>query len=166
MAFIANDIPFVLRIVVQGLLPGLPTDLSIEAQELSNSLNTVVPEINQTATSLVETCPACHVEVPLVDITSALCSNGHAWGTYLYYMSTMGTDSYPIARCSVTSFILSTPMVRTCIGCSRKAFLPLSQKPPERANWLPAAARSWLVEQLLEAVHHCLFCGNSFVTIL
>jgi general transcription factor 3C polypeptide 4 len=28
------------------------------------------------------------------------------------------------------------------------------------------AARSWIVEELLEAVNRCLFCGNSFVSIL
>src|SRR5882762_9932844 len=71
-----------------------------------------------------------------------------------------------LARCSVTSFILATPMVRTCVGCSRKAFLPLSRKEPASPNWLPVAAQSWIVEELLEAVHCCLFCGNSFVSIL
>jgi Putative zinc-finger of transcription factor IIIC complex len=77
------------------------------------------------------------------------------------------------ARCSVTSFILSTPMVRTCIGCSRKAFLP-SPEPsngaesdgPHSGVGLPAVARSWVVEELLGAVHRCLFCGNSFVSVL
>lgn len=33
-------------------------------------------------------------------------------------------------------------------------------------NWLPVAARGWVVEELLEAVHRCLFCGNSFVSVL
>lgn len=84
----AADVPFVLRIVVQGLLPGLPPDLSVEAQNLSTNLNASIPGMDQSATGLIELCPACHVEVPLVDITNALCTNGHAWGVFpLVYVS-------------------------------------------------------------------------------
>jgi general transcription factor 3C protein 4 len=77
--------------VVQGLLPGLPPDLSLEAQNLSANLNASLHGIDQAATGLNELCPACHVEVPLVDITNALCANGHAWGKFslvfsFYYM--------------------------------------------------------------------------------
>lgn len=87
-----KEVPYVLRIVVQGLLPGLPPDLADEAQELSARLNTAVPGLarlnaavhgndrDQAAAGLNESCPACHVDIPLVDITSALCDNGHAWG--------------------------------------------------------------------------------------
>lgn len=57
-------------------------------------------------------------------------------------------------------------MVRTCIGCSRKALLPVPQSPAVDESWLPAAARSWIVKELLEAVQRCLFCGNSFVGIV
>lgn len=74
------DVPFVLRIVVQGLLPGLPPDLSLEAQNLSVNLHATVPGVDHSGIGLQELCPACNVEVPLVDITSALCANGHAWG--------------------------------------------------------------------------------------
>lgn len=76
----AADVPFVLRIVVQGLLPGLPPDVSAEAQNLSAGLNAALHGIDQAATGLIELCPACQVEIPLVDITNALCTNGHAWG--------------------------------------------------------------------------------------
>jgi len=163
---LATDLPFVLRIVVQGLLPGLPPDLSVEAQNLSANLNPALQGIDQMSTGLVELCPACHVEVPLVDITNALCPNGHAWSTcFTVHSPSVLCSSIP-ARCTVTSFILATTMVRTCIGCSRKAFLPLSQNPSGSPNWLPVAARSWIVEELLEAVNRCLFCGNSFVSIL
>ncbi|KZP30470.1 hypothetical protein FIBSPDRAFT_777198 [Athelia psychrophila] len=143
------DVPFVTRIVIQGLLPGLPPDLSHEVQNLSASMSAVLPGLDHEAGGITESCPACHVEVPLVDITRAVCENGHVW-----------------ARCSITSFILATPMVRTCIGCSRKAFLPLYHRHSETQNWLPTAGKSWIVEGLLEAVTHCLFCGNSFVSIL
>jgi len=142
-----GDIPFVFRIVVQSLLPNSPPDLSIEAEHLSEMVHTAMPADASFSNGLNEHCPACDVEVPLQDTISAVCSNGHVW-----------------ARCSITSFILATPFVRTCIGCSRKAFLPLSRS--EVTNWLPTAARSWIVEELLEAVQRCLFCGNNFVTIL
>ena len=56
-------------------------------------------------------------------------------------------------------------MVRTCIGCSRKALLPVPCSAVDE-NWLPVAARSWIVKELLEAVQRCLFCGNSFVGIV
>ncbi|KAF9465990.1 putative zinc-finger of transcription factor IIIC complex-domain-containing protein [Collybia nuda] len=148
-----SDIPFVLRMVVQSLLPGSPEDLSAEGNHLSTIVQTVVstgPQVVSVANIFNERCPACNVEVPLHDITSAVCSNGHTW-----------------ARCTVTTFILSTPLVRTCIGCSRKAFLPPSSSgSSSNQNWLPAAARGWVVEELLEAVHRCLFCNNSFVSVL
>ena len=57
-------------------------------------------------------------------------------------------------------------MVRTCIGCSRKALLPVSQSLDKDDSWMPVAARSWIVKELLEAVERCLFCGNSFVGIV
>ncbi|KIM61276.1 hypothetical protein SCLCIDRAFT_16159 [Scleroderma citrinum Foug A] len=148
MALTPVDIPFVLRVVVQSLLPGSPSDLSSEAQALSDRVKAVV-EIDPNIAGLHEVCPACHIGVPLQDITQATCLKGHTW-----------------ARCSVTSFILSTSMVRTCIGCSRKALLPVSQSQAKDDNWMPVAARSWIVKELLEAVERCLFCGNSFVGLV
>lgn len=132
-----------------------------------------VPSEADIMTQLMELCPACGVEVPLEDITSAVCREGHTWGTffvtlfYSYFVLTIH-----LARCSITTFILSTPWVRTCVGCSRKAFFPpsahvrpdgqrdLDQIPPIIAQG------GWVVEELLEAVKGCLFCGNRFVSIL
>ncbi|KAG6844758.1 hypothetical protein H0H87_003981 [Tephrocybe sp. NHM501043] len=148
----SNDIPFILRMVVQSLLPGSPEDLSTEGNALQKISQAVVypnPEDRPITNTFNERCPACGVEVPLEDITNAVCSNGHSWD-----------------RCSITTFILSTPLVRTCVGCSRKAFLPLSTPNTPSDNWLPEAARGWVVEELLEAVHRCLFCNNSFVNVL
>lgn len=142
----APDIPFVLREVVQSLLPGSPQDLADEAQALSDALTASSFAIDPTVAALHEHCPACHAEVPLHDITRATCPNGHAW-----------------ARCTITSFILSTSNVRTCIGCSRKALLPFAASDESQ---LPVAAQSWIVRDLLEAVQRCLFCGNSFVEIV
>ncbi|KAF8552235.1 hypothetical protein OG21DRAFT_1535864 [Imleria badia] len=147
-ALTPSDVPFVLRVVVQARLAGSPADLSREAEALSNKVNAAIT-IDPSIAGLHELCPACHTEVPLEDITRATCPSGHSW-----------------ARCSVTSFILSTSMVRTCIGCSRKALLPVSQRSAVDESWLPAAARSWIVRELLEAVQRCLFCGNSFVGIV
>ncbi|KAG1791213.1 uncharacterized protein HD556DRAFT_1241108, partial [Suillus plorans] len=76
----APDIPFVLREVVQSLLPGSPQDLSHEAQALSDVL-TASFSIDPAIAALHEHCPACHTEVPLHDITRATCPNSHAWGT-------------------------------------------------------------------------------------
>ena len=62
--------------------------------------------------------------------------------------------NFPV-RCTITSFILSSPFVRTCIGCTRKAFLPPSSRPPDIAGssmWYPEAGQSWIVEELLEAL--------------
>ncbi|TFK36254.1 transcription factor IIIC subunit delta N-term-domain-containing protein [Crucibulum laeve] len=143
-----SDVPFVLRMVVQSLLPGSPSDLSQEGRHLSALVEGLVAAMQTEGAesdALHEGCPACRVEVPLQDITTAVCPNGHTW-----------------ARCSVTTFILSTPCVRTCIGCSRKAFLPSSAS----GSVLPAVAQGWVVEELLEAVHRCLFCNNSFVNVL
>ncbi|KAJ7779200.1 putative zinc-finger of transcription factor IIIC complex-domain-containing protein [Mycena metata] len=145
-----TDVPFVLRLVVQSMLPGSPADLTVEGDQLSTAMHAVVPPDSDIFMGLNESCPACKAEVPLEDITSAVCPHGHSW-----------------LRCSITTFILSTPLVRTCVGCSRKAFLPLSSRDPSTtANWLPDAGRGWVVEELLEAVHRCLFCGNSFVSVL
>ena len=84
-------------------------------------------------------------------------------------------------------------MVRTCLGCARKAFLPTAsyRRPLEREReFIPgmeaerspaegsstledsatenlrATGRGWVVQELLEAVHRCLFCGNNFITLI
>ena len=74
--------------VVQSLLPGSPPDLSQEGRDLaalvhgltSNPSSSVSNELN-------EVCPACKVEVPLQDITTAICPNGHTWGTVIPFNS-------------------------------------------------------------------------------
>jgi len=167
---LAKELPFISRIVVQSLLAGSPADLSQEGQFLSSLIQplaeasaspstsahqTADPSLASTSSQdnisrmLTEGCPACGLAVPLENITSARCGNGHTW-----------------PRCSVTVFILSTSWVRTCIGCSRKAFLPPSMMNKEIGQSLPVVAQGWVVEELLEAVKNCLFCGNGFVVIL
>ncbi|KAJ8085355.1 hypothetical protein PM082_011017 [Marasmius tenuissimus] len=142
-AFTIDDVPFVLRMVVQSLLPGAPPELSAEGENLSTIVHAMFDD--QATGGLNELCPACHVQVPLENIVNAKCSNGHVW-----------------SRCSVTTFILSTPDVRTCIGCTRKAFLPLCM----HKTTVKMELKGWFVEELLEAVQRCLFCGNAFVSVL
>ncbi|KAF7324606.1 hypothetical protein MKEN_00501900 [Mycena kentingensis (nom. inval.)] len=148
-----SDVPFVLRMVVHTLLTnsGVPQDLKEEGTDLSARLFAAVPNAHpDIARGLSETCPACKVDIPFNEIGSATCPNGHVWG-----------------RCSVTTFILSTPRVRTCVGCSRKAFLPPSASASaDESSWLPSSAQGWVVHELLEAVQRCLLCGNSFVSVL
>ena len=84
---IANEMPFISRMVVQSLLPGSPPDLSEEGRNLSNLVQHLVGTGPLTedsapfdiASQLNEVCPACGVQVPLKDITMAVCSNGHTW---------------------------------------------------------------------------------------
>ncbi|KAI0693750.1 transcription factor IIIC subunit delta N-term-domain-containing protein [Cytidiella melzeri] len=144
-----NDIPFARRTAIHGSCSG-NADVKAEADQLFTTLATRLPAPTpyNLSSILEEPCPACHSLIPFVDLTSAVCPNGHHW-----------------LRCSITSFILTTPMVRTCMGCTRKAFLPPRPGAPA-TSWLPVAARSWLVEDLLDAVRRCLFCGNSFVTLI
>jgi len=174
-----DDLAFVLRVVVQCMLPGTPQELSSEAQILTNKVTTSFPLVEHERASggILELCPACGVEVPLTDIAVATCSNGHRW-----------------SRCSVTSFILSTTKVKTCIGCARKAFLPavrstyqkgwgdvqirgvedsertLAEGPstveePGTEN-AGTTGRGWVVQELLKAVRRCLFCGNNFAILI
>ncbi|KAJ3872669.1 putative zinc-finger of transcription factor IIIC complex-domain-containing protein [Lentinula edodes] len=187
---VAPNIPFILRLILQSSLPSSsppplssssppsPEDLSLiaEGQKLLKAVNGILPQGHtNNHLNLSEICPACGVEVPFQNIINAACENGHRW-----------------SRCSITTFILSTAHVRTCIGCTRKAFLPpLSESRedgedseqgggehaehqgqeknlfPKHSSLLPrAVSESWFVEELLEAVHRCLFCGNAFVSVL
>jgi general transcription factor 3C protein 4 len=78
----ANDVPFILRTVIQSLLPGSPSDLSVEAKALSQQVQDQIPSAG-TVHDADEHCPACDVIVPLNDITVAVCSNGHQWSALL-----------------------------------------------------------------------------------
>ncbi len=151
--------------IVQSLLPGCPPDLLSEGQEISEKVKALLPD--QALNGFVERCPACQAEVPLEDITMARCPSGHTWCKCSESYVTSKLTKCDAARCSITTFILSTPYLRTCIGCTRKAFLPPSSSGvPATGDWLPTAARGWVAEELLEAVHRCLFCGNTFVSVL
>ncbi|KAH6909807.1 transcription factor IIIC subunit delta N-term-domain-containing protein [Coprinopsis sp. MPI-PUGE-AT-0042] len=145
----AEDVPFILRLILQSALPGSPQGLIDEGQALTSLTQTLVSPQSITQ-ELNELCPACKAPVPLHDITNAVCPNGHQW-----------------RRCSITTFILSTPWVRTCVGCSRKAFLaPSMSMLLSGSVQLPSVAQGWVVHELLEAVNQCLYCNNNFVCLL
>ena len=78
-SYIGGDISFVLRVVVQCMLPGTPPELSVEAETLAKKATSPFPSSGGENGSLLEKCPACGVEVPLTDTISAVCSNGHRW---------------------------------------------------------------------------------------
>ncbi|KAI0086304.1 putative zinc-finger of transcription factor IIIC complex-domain-containing protein [Irpex rosettiformis] len=145
-----SDIAFVRRVAIHANRSGIS-----EADTLLASIDKITPatQTSDVADPLQESCPACHALIPFTDHNSAVCSNGHHW-----------------LRCSITSYVLSTPMVRTCTSCTRKAFLPPpvsgDSGPGFTTPWLPIAARSWLVEDLLYAVRRCWYCENNFVTLV
>ncbi|KAI5121645.1 hypothetical protein M0805_001172 [Coniferiporia weirii] len=174
-----KDLPFLMRIIVQSLLEGSPPDLTAQAHALNEAAKAKFHSAAPDAFGLIEPCPACHTPIALENLLNAVCPLGHVW-----------------ARCSITSFVLATPLVRTCVGCTRKAFLAPSShmRGPEAggnvlpgvasgvredplttsasvtalsaAMFMPEAGRSWVVDELLEAVRCCLYCGNRFVRIL
>lgn len=79
---LADDVPFVLRIIVQSMLPGTPADLQAEAQTLSTQIQAAIhspTDVSMSSLGLDELCPACHAVVPLQDVTTATCPNGHVW---------------------------------------------------------------------------------------
>lgn len=71
--------PFVFRVLVQSLLPGSPPDLEAYAKDLVHLLEQS-PSLQGEGLSVNENCPACKAEVPMTDILSARCPNGHIWG--------------------------------------------------------------------------------------
>lgn len=144
----AEDLAFASRVAEQASLPGRFPELVEEVQQLSDAINNFKCSLDQEHVDKVqELCPACCSEVLMGSATTnGTCANGHQWG-----------------RCSITSFLLSTPHLRTCVGCSRKALLPAASSP---ANVIqPEQARSWVVQAFLEASTWCLLCGNNFACV-
>jgi len=140
-----DDLPFLRRIMVQAHLPGLSVDLpAVEKSLMDGLLSSRMTSTDELLEALHDECPACKSDVVFADLQTATCPKGHSW-----------------ARCSITSFILATPNVRTCVGCARKALLPSAE-----ADGVPSNVKGWFVLQLLSAVQHCLFCGNSFIQIV
>ncbi|KAI0642097.1 putative zinc-finger of transcription factor IIIC complex-domain-containing protein [Trametes meyenii] len=149
-----SDVYFARRTVLLAVTLGGFAELVQEAEALSRQFPRAPNSGNQDGQDhLDELCPACHASIPLQDAESAVCVNGHVW-----------------ARCCATALLLTTPNVRTCVGCTRKAFLaaPTSEGAPVHdSGWLPNSARgSCVLRDLLEATRRCPFCGNNFVTLV
>ena len=75
-----QDIPFVLRFILQSSLPNCPEDILQDSQTLSARLQSMFPDEGSSAFKLKEFCPACGSEITLHDITNGVCQNGHTWG--------------------------------------------------------------------------------------
>ncbi|KDE07454.1 hypothetical protein MVLG_02319 [Microbotryum lychnidis-dioicae p1A1 Lamole] len=67
-----------------------------------------------------EHCPACSSPIALEGVRAARCERGHVW-----------------ERCSITLKVVDTVVVRTCVGCERKALMGLGSKKEKKAV-LPA----------------------------
>lgn len=78
-SYLGGDLLFVLRVVIQCMLPGTPEELSVEAQTLADKITSSFPTSGGALSGVLEQCPACGVEIPLADAASAECLNGHRW---------------------------------------------------------------------------------------
>ena len=74
-----NEVPFLVRIIVQCLLPGRPESLQTDAKKLMSTLEPMFSGTSPDMSKLTETCPACLEEIPLEDLHAAICPNKHMW---------------------------------------------------------------------------------------
>ena len=82
-----------MRMVVQASLPGCPPELCADAQNLSVTVQARIPAAEmQRLGGLDELCPACQTAVPLLNITNAVCPNGHTWGELCISRGESNTD--------------------------------------------------------------------------
>lgn len=92
------------------------------AQELSSLVSTSVPELfaetQDPNMGLQERCPACGAVVPWEDITSAVCANGHTWGTSscLRFLNFPGLEFQLINRPAFLFAIISSLTFRIRVG--------------------------------------------------
>ena len=93
-------------------------------------------------------------------------------GTCMECVRTVSLHSFYLpqlsaGRCSATSFILSTPYVRTCITCSKKMLLPPSHVDFTSVTgskvWPEAFRNEWVARSFVGACLFCLSCGNRCV---
>lgn len=71
--------PFLLRIIIQSLLPGSSDSLQSVANTLMSNLQEKFSASSPDVFNLSERCPACQAETPLDDLRTARCPNGHVW---------------------------------------------------------------------------------------
>ncbi|EPT00974.1 hypothetical protein FOMPIDRAFT_1121318 [Fomitopsis schrenkii] len=139
------DKPFAMRMVARACLPGSDPDVVRDAHALAAKLGSTAT--SEGAPNQYEPCPACQAPIPFHNAAAAECPHGHVW-----------------ARCSVTSYIIATPLVRACVSCNCKAFIPTQQ--PADPLISGNVRDSWLAADTLTAARRCLRCGNNFVMLL
>ncbi|KZT70773.1 hypothetical protein DAEQUDRAFT_810373 [Daedalea quercina L-15889] len=140
------DVPFTLRMVARACLPGSHPDVVEDAHELSTKLGPRATNTDPSAQN--EPCPACQAPIPFQEPAIAECPHGHVW-----------------TRCSVTSYIIATPVIRACGSCNSKAF-PLQHLSARQVGIPDDIRNSWLAVDLLHAAQRCLRCGCNFVVLL
>lgn len=154
---------FLRRVILQSRSDGEPQLVQSKALELGRLLQTM-PIAGELP--IEEECPACKSEVPFKDTRTGACQNGHPWSKCIlsgFLSGFIHPFMNVLARCSVTTSVLGTSQVRTCLGCTRKAFPPVQSG---LGSHPPTIAESRLVAGLLQTVTRCLFCGNRFVYLL
>ncbi|KAF7309454.1 hypothetical protein MIND_00316200 [Mycena indigotica] len=146
----SDDGPFVIRIAMQAASPSAPPVLRAEAARLLSTLPAALSGPSTQRTAMEETCQACGLTLNMAGGGGCdlVCPNGHSW-----------------VRCAATTFILSTPHVRTCTGCSRKTLMAPSEESEINVLPVPRPSQSWVVEAFLKSVIRCLFCGNNFCVL-
>lgn len=75
-----SDIPFAMRICVQGLTDSSNTELATVARELATALKQKIGDFSPDRTGFEEHCPACNQAIPLTSLSFGICLNGHRWG--------------------------------------------------------------------------------------
>lgn len=78
-----QELPFLTRVIVQSLLQDSPADLVDLAQSLNEVAKAKFTSAAPDAFGLTETCPACRSPIPLENLLTAICPQGHAWSLYL-----------------------------------------------------------------------------------
>ena len=154
---------FLRRVILQSQFDGESQLLQSKGSELKQLLQTmaIAGEL-----PIEEECPACKSKIPFSDIRTAACQNGHPWSECVpsgvgncFCLPLVGT----LVRCSITTFALATSQVRTCLGCTRKAFPPVQSGLGGHPSII---VESRLMAGVLRAATRCLFCGNRFVYLL
>jgi general transcription factor 3C protein 4 len=160
---IAGDCVFLRRVILQSRSDGGSQLVKAKALELEQLLQTM-PLAGEL--SIIEECPACGSGIPFRDIRTATCQNEHPWGkcslSGFFNGFTYSSANAPV-RCSITTLVLATSQVRTCLGCTRKAFSPVQSGLGGHPS---AVVESELVAGILRAATRCSFCGNRFVYLL
>ena len=160
---IAGDCVFLRRVVLQSRSDVESRLVQAKALELEQLLQTM-PIAGELP--IGEECPACKSEIPFRDVRTAACQNGHPWSKCMFlgfFNGFIYSFANASVRCSITTLVLATSQVRTCLGCTRKAFSPVRSGLGGHPS---AIAESRLMAGVLQAATRCLFCGNRFVYLL